>query len=206
MHLSNESMKLTVYWKFLCLKTNYEISDFAKLKWYLLFIISSFLLPSCQKLSELTQFEMVYNESVVIPKSTALSLPFNLMTPEVASNAESTFAVNDTRKDLVEEIVLTQLELKLTAPENGNLGFLKSIEILIAAEGLEDTKIAWKDPVPKAAGKSLVLDCTGANLKDYIVKDAFKLKVNTITDELLTADHHIDLKAVFFVDARILGQ
>jgi hypothetical protein len=60
-----------------------EITDFAKLKWYLLFVISFFLLSSCLKLDELTHFEMEYNERVVIPKSTALSLPFNLMTPEV---------------------------------------------------------------------------------------------------------------------------
>jgi len=30
--------------------------------------------------------------------------------------------------------------------------------------------------------------------------------VNTVTDEIITSDHQIDIHAVFFVDAEVLGQ
>jgi hypothetical protein len=165
-----------------------------------------FALLGCKKIDKLTQFNMEFNESIVIPSSTGINLPFNILTPDVATNAESTFAVNDTRKDLIEEIKLTKLTLTLTAPPNGDFGFLKSISVFISADGLSETKIAWKDVVPSDIGAVLNLEVSDTDLKDFIMKDNFKLKLNTVTDELLTSDHHIDIKSVFFVDAKILGQ
>jgi len=171
-------------------------------------IILSVLLISltgCEKLAEFTEFDMEYDETIVIPSSTGINLPFNLFTPDIQSDSESEFAVNDTRKDLIEEIVLKQLDLTLTSPSNGDFGFLKSIKIYITAEGLSEVEIAWKDDIPSDVGNTLALETTHLDLKAYIKKDAFSLKVSTVTDEILTSDHHIDMHAVFFVDAELLG-
>ena len=171
-----------------------------------LFLTSIILFTSgCDKADELTQFDMEYNEAVTIPSSTGINLPFNLFAPEVESNSESTFAVNDTRKDLIEEILLTTLELKLTSPSNGDFGFLKSIEIYLDANGLSEKKIAWKENIPSDIGNRLVLETTGTDLQEYIKKDEFTLRLNTVTDEFITSDHHIDVHSVFFVDAKVLG-
>lgn len=164
------------------------------------------LLDGCKKVDKLTKFNMAYHETVIIPSSTGINLPFNLLTPDVKSNSESTFAANDTRKDLVEEIKLTQLDLTLTSPSNGDFGFLKSIEIFISADGLSEEKIAWKENVSSSIGKYLELETTHMNLKEFIKKDKFTLKVRTVTDEALSSDHHIDVHSVFFVDAKVLGQ
>jgi hypothetical protein len=173
-----------------------------------LFIILSILISliGCKKIDELTQFDIKYDESLVIPASTGISLPFNLFTPDVKSNSESTFTVNDTRKDLIEEIVLKELNLTLTSPSNGDFGFLKSIDIFISAEGLSEVKIAWKEDIPSNIDKFLELDLTNIDLKEYIKKDEFSLRVNTVTDEVLTSDHHLDIHSSFFVDAKVLGQ
>jgi len=172
-------------------------------------IILGFILlaiSGCKKLDKLTQFNMEFNEDIVIPSSTGINLPFNIITPDVATNSESTFAVNDTRKDLIEEIKLTKLTLTITAPSNADFGFLKSIGVFISADGLSETKIASKDVVPSDIGAVLNLEVVNTNLKDYILKDSFKLRLNTVTDELMSSDYHIDIKSVFFVDAKILGQ
>jgi len=50
------------------------------------------------------------------------------------------------------------------------------------------------------------LETTGTDLKEYIKADEFKLRVNTITDEVIATDHQIDINSVFFVDVKILGQ
>ena len=68
---------------------------------------------SCKKIDELTKFEMDYNATVVIPSTSGLGLPFSVLTPSVTSNSEATFEVNDTRKDLIEEILLKKLELRI---------------------------------------------------------------------------------------------
>jgi len=171
-------------------------------------ILISFLIASiysCKTLDKLTQFNMDYDQSIVIPSSTGIDLPFNIQTPDVESNSESTFAVNDTRKDLIEKIQLTDLTLTLTSPSDADFGFLKSISIFISAEGLSETKIAWKEDIPDNPGTVLTLETTGVDLKEYIKKDKFSLRLNTVTDELITSDHHIDMHSVFFVDAQILG-
>jgi hypothetical protein len=159
----------------------------------------------CKEIQKLTQFDMEYNVTVVIPSSTGINLPINLFSPDVTTNSESTFAVNDTRKDLIEEIKLTKLNLTHTSPPNGNLGFLKSIEIFISAEGLSEVKVAWKENIPASVDKYLELETTVADLKEFIKKDEFAFRLRTVTDEFLTSDQYIDVHAVFFVDAKVLG-
>ena len=164
------------------------------------------LVAGCKKIDKLTQFEMEYNETVVIPTSTGINLPFNLISPDIKSNSESTFSVNNTHKDLVEEIKLTKLDLTLSSPSNGDFGFLKSIEIFISAEGLSEEIIAWKENIPSDVDKYIELETAETDLKEYIKKAEFTLRLSTVTDETLTSDHYIDIHSLFFVDAKVLGQ
>jgi len=167
-----------------------------------LIILISF---GCEKADKLTQFEMEYTETVIIPSSTGINLPFNFLTPDISTNAESTFEVNDTRKDMVEEINLIKLDLTHTSPAGGDLGFLKSIKVYISAEDLPEKMIASKEDIPSNVGKYLEIETSNENLKDYIIKDKFSLRVNTVTDEAFNSDQHIDVHTVFFVDAKVLG-
>lgn len=147
---------------------------------------------------------MEFNETAVIPASTGINLPFNILTPNVETNSESTFAANNTKKDFIEEIRLTKLDLRITSPSNGNFGFVKSMSIFLSADGLSETKIAWVENVPSNVGNSLYLDVSGANLKEYIKKDKYTLRLNTVTDEIITSDYQINVHSVFFVDAKLI--
>jgi hypothetical protein len=160
----------------------------------------------CQKIDQLTQFNMEYDETIVVPSSTGINLPFNILAPDVETNSASTFAVNDTRKDLIESILLTQLKLTLTSPPNEDFSFLESVEIYISAEGLNEIRIAWQDNIQSNSSNNLDLIVGNEDLKEFIKKDKFALRVKTVTDEVLSSDHEIDLHSVFFVDAKILGQ
>ena len=168
-----------------------------------------FISPSCDKISDrldtFTQFEMDLDQTITIPASSKAQLPFNITTPDIETDSESSFAVNNSRKDLVEEVTLTKLQLTLSSPENGDFGFLKSIAVYVGAGDLPEVKIAWKDSISEDAGKILELEVTGVDLQEYIKKEAINLRVNTVTDELLTSDHVIDLHTVFYVDVKVLG-
>lgn len=166
-------------------------------------IVVSFL--GCKKIDKLTQFNMNFDQTAVIPASSSINLPFNILTPEMETNSASTFEIHDTRKDLIEEIKLTTLALTLTSPSNTDFSFLKSISLYISADGLPETKIAWRDDIPQDVS---VLNLTVANtdIKEYIKKDNFSLRLNTVTDEVLTQDHEIAIHSLLFVDAKILGQ
>lgn len=163
-------------------------------------------ITGCKKIDKMTNFNMEYNETVVIPASTGINLPFNILTPNVETNSESTFAVNNTRKDLVNEIRLTKLDLRITSPSNGTFSFVRSLSIFLSADGLSETKIAWIENVPSNVGNVLYLDVSGADLKEYIKKDKFTLRLNSVTDELITSDYQINVHAVYQVDAKLISK
>ena len=161
---------------------------------------------SCKKFDEKTQFDMTFVESVTVESSVGVDLPFDIYTPERETNSEATFAVNDTRKDLIEEITINYLRLELTSPDGSDFSFLESIDIYLAADGLGETLIAWSEDVGEESTEILDLIVTEADLKEFIKKDKFTLRVNTVTDEFLTSDHQIDILSSFHVDAKIFGQ
>ncbi len=162
------------------------------------------LLFSCKKIDKLTQFDMDYDSSVTVESTFGVNIPFNIYTPDISTSSESTFESNDTRKDLIESINLKSMTMTISDPSGDDFSFLKSIEIYISADGLSDIKIASKDNIPDNTTE-LKLDVSNTDLKEYIKKDSFKLKITTTTDEVLTHDYTIDIHSVFFVDAKILG-
>ncbi|WP_405412468.1 hypothetical protein [Maribacter sp. Asnod1-A12] len=163
------------------------------------------IFTACDKLDELTKFDMEYSQRATIPSSAGIDLPFDVFTPEMETNSESTFEVNDTRKDLIEEIRLTELEMVILSPDGADFSFLNSIEVYISADDLEEIKIAYLEEVPEDAGSVITLDTSDADLKEYIKKDEFSLRLNTVTDELMSTDHELEVNSTFFVDAKILG-
>lgn len=171
----------------------------------LFLLIGFFLFVSCKETDKLTQFNMEYTEEITVPASTGINLPFNVITPDTETNSSSTFANNDTKKELIENVILTNLDLTLTSPLGEDFSFLKSIEIYLNAEGLDEIKIAWKNDIPNDAGSYLELETSDTDLKEYIKKNKYSLRVNTTTNEILKSDHKIDVHTVFFVDAKILG-
>lgn len=170
----------------------------------ILFLTILFTISSCDKVDELTKFDLEYKSKVVVPGATGINLPFDMLTPEMETNSESQFEVNDTRKDLIEEIKLTKLQLVITAPTNADFNFLKTIEVYISAEGLEEIKIA-EEEVAENMGSTLDVDVLDIDLKEYIKKDEFNLRLNTVTDKVINENHEIDVYSTFFVDAKIFG-
>ena len=51
----------------------------------------------------------------------------------------------------------------------------------------------------------LILEVAEDDLKAYIFEAFFQLRLNTVTDEILTKDYTLVADAVFFVDAEVLG-
>lgn len=160
---------------------------------------------SCEKLDkEFTQFTIDYTSSITVDNNMIINLPLDILTPEIETNQESEFSVNNTRKDLVEEVKLTQLQLKVTNPDDQRLDFINTIKIYIDAEGLSEIEIAFKDPVPNDIGDELSLDVNDNNLREYIIKDKFTLRVEVVSDQIPNEDVDIDVLSTFFVDAKLI--
>jgi hypothetical protein len=169
-------------------------------------LIIGILFPACKQVDKLTMFDIDFTSSVTIPSSSGINLPLDILTPDIETNSESTFAVNNTQKELIEEITLKTMDLEIQSPGGADFKFLKSIEIYLNATDLPEIRIAWDENVSDGIGPNLELETTAKDLKEYIKKDKFNLRVYTVTDETINQDHEILVNSVFHVDAKILGQ
>ena len=132
-----------------------------------------------------------------------LNIPFDIFTPDITTNSESQFSANDTRKDKVEEVYLLQLDLSITAPAGANFDFLKNIYLYINADGLAEQRIAYKENI--SDGSTVIqMEVESTNLADYIKKESFGLRVETVTDKVLSQDVDIHADMQFQVKARAL--
>lgn len=177
-----------------------------RMKKFLIPILLVFLVSACKKVDKLTQFIIEMKSEATIPSSIGVNVPLDVNSPDVETNSESTFEVNDTRKDKIEQIILQKLHLTISSPTGQDFSFLKSISIYISADGLDEVQIAYKDPVPTSVTDVLEMDVTSADLQAYVKKDQFDLRLNTITDEVITQNYTIEIYQQYFVDAVVLGQ
>ncbi|MBX2924058.1 MAG: hypothetical protein KF746_17800 [Chitinophagaceae bacterium] len=160
---------------------------------------------SCKKVSELTKFDIKYNSETTIEAGIAAFIPFDINTPDIETQSEDQFKGHNTARDLVQSITLKELKISIISPEEQNFDFLKSIEIYISADEQEEVKIAWKNDMPDAGAKAIVLDRSNADLKPYLVSETYRLRLKTTTDKVLNKDVKIKIASIFRVDANILG-
>lgn len=62
----------------------------------------------CKEVEELTQFTMSFNNQVTIPANSAVNIPINLSAPDIQTNAQATFANNETNAASIDAKVLGQ--------------------------------------------------------------------------------------------------
>lgn len=167
-----------------------------------LLIVVITLLFGCKK--KLTQFYIDYNTTAIIQSTVPISSPFIVSTPEQTTDSEFEFESNDTRKDRVKEILIKELVLTITNPQGKTFSFLNSIEIFIVSDNLPEKKVAFKENIPNTIGNQLVCDLASLDLQEYIKEDKFRLRLRTVTDEILTDDVTIDVYSNFIVDAQLI--
>ncbi|MFK7949421.1 MAG: hypothetical protein AB8G11_17650 [Saprospiraceae bacterium] len=168
--------------------------------------LMTFGIGSCDLVDEATkvEFDMSFISSVEIPASSGLNLPFNLFTPDIETDSEATFGVNNTKKELVEKVNLTSMNLTITSPNDQRFDFLDEITVYIKADGLDEIQIAYAENIPENIGNELELTVTGNNLKDYIIEDEFTLRVNTVANQTISEDIDIKVASEFNVIADVL--
>jgi len=162
------------------------------------------LLFSCEKLDQLTQFNLSYDLEFDIDSGIPAGTSIQINDLELPIDV-SDFDANNTTKDLLEEVKIETIELRILKPETANFDFLSDVDLYIAAEGLPKIRLAWKNDIPNGVGQVLTLDVLSDDLSEYLKKDAIQISADFITDEELTDPVTIQIHLVYFVDAKILG-
>ncbi|WP_246848982.1 hypothetical protein [Aquimarina sp. U1-2] len=161
---------------------------------------------SCEdELNRLTVFEVDDTTEFTIPSSTIIEIPDNIGTPSITTNSQSEFENNNTNSNAIESVTLKSLRLTIQSPEDGNFNFLQEVHIFIKADGLEEQELAFAENIENTNANVLDLQTTGVELKEYVKRDSYSLRINTTTDETINQNHDIQVYSVFRVDAEILG-
>lgn len=169
-------------------------------------ILSSLLLlfSVCGCKTKFTQFFMDYNSSATIPSTTPVDLPFDVSTPDQTTNSSYEFEINDTRKENIEKITLDDLKITITDPEGETFSFLKDMSVYISADGIPEKLIAYKYDIDNSIGAELKCDETKEDLQAYIKAESFVIRLETVTDEVISQDIDVNIYTNFFVDAKLI--
>jgi hypothetical protein len=173
---------------------------------FIAFVAISVILTSCKLIDKLTQFNVPYTSNFTIPASPIPGLLGDIFTPDISTNSEQVFSNNNTNSGLLEQVLLKTLKLTITSPSGKKFDFLKSADVYLSADGLAEIKVASIDNIDDATvGNSINMVTSNEDLKEYLKKSKFKIRVVTTTDKIVTEDVSVKIDASFFVDAKILG-
>ena len=160
-----------------------------------------FTVSSCKKLFT---FEVSDSTTTTVDVNfLPFKIPKEIPTLPITTNSEKEFAQNNTKVELVKEIILKQLDLTITSPNDKTFSFLKSIEVYISADGEEETKLAWNNSVQSDA-KSIELETTDSALDRYVKKNKYNLRTKVTTKETLFNSVDIKIDFTFRVTADLL--
>ncbi len=167
---------------------------------FLSVLISITFMPSCDKLFT---FDVSDSTNITIDNVIAIDLPFDIPTPDITTNSESEFAQNDTKVELVKEIIIKELNLTITSPTNETFSFLKSIHLYISTNDSDEIELAWKDDIVEDA-KTIDLYVTDKVLDRYVKNDKYRIRTEAVTQETLFRDVDITVDFRFQVTADLL--
>jgi hypothetical protein len=159
---------------------------------------------ACSEIDKILTFNIQNEANFSVPSTIGINTPFVVQTPDIQTNSTQEFANNNTKKDLVKDVRLSSLNLKITSPTNMNFGFLKSINLYISAEGVSEKKIAYLTDIPENVGSSIDLIPTDEKLDDIIKQDKYSIRTEVVTDKTFFQDIEIKAKMNFKVTADVL--
>ena len=178
-----------------------------KNKVYSFLIFGLMIFSACNLKDKINQaFTFNYNQqtSFTIPSNTVVDLPVDIGTPDIESSGKQEFENNNTSASLVDEVLLTSLELNITNPDDRTFSFLKSIKIYIRTNEDNEILLAEETQIPANVGDLLELQTSSENLKTYAAADSYSLRYEVVTRETTNSQTDITANMVFRVNAKLL--
>jgi hypothetical protein len=179
---------------------NITVNPYVKSFSFILILIASFF--ACKKLQQLLTFKISNESTVTIPSSSPVGLPFNVSSPDVATNSSQQMQNNNSSIALVKNILLDQLQMTITNPANQNFAFLKSIHIYISTNSSNEIELAYLDSIPTTA-TSITLIPTTSPLDVYVKASSYNLRTATVIRQVLANDVSIKIASQFKVTANL---
>lgn len=144
------------------------------------------------------------NFQATIPSSSPIDIPFTIYTSEQSTNSEIEFESNDTRKDKIQQIILKELNITIISPQGEDFSFLNNLEIYLSSTNQAEEKVAYLNKISDNIGNELICKVVGQDLQKFVKDDKYKVRLVTVTDEIITQDIDVNIYTNFFVDAKLI--
>lgn len=158
-------------------------------------------LVGCDALGELTKIPLPFEQTITIPAIPIVGVTTQIETPDIETGIDSVLKATGISSDVVEEVLLSKMELALTG--SGDLSFLDNVTVYITADNKEPVKIASATGIKDV--NSVKFTVEKADIKKFIMGDKFKLKIDIKTDKVLLEPKDVNLKMEFIIDLKVLG-
>ena len=165
----------------------------------LFMLVSSLSVLGCKKLNELLTFDINSSENITIPASTLISVTIISPVP-VTVNSQESFENNNTKANLVKDVILKKLTLTITNPATENFNFLKSIELSIGTDDDDKIPLASLNNIPVNVS-AIELISSNSKLDKYIKASSYtiytqvKLRSNVTKELTVRADSRFRVTA-----------
>ena len=166
-------------------------------------IIAAACFIGCEKLAELANFDIKAQTSIQVNSSTILNTPFEIHTPGITTNSNEEFENKHTNATLIKKVVLEELKLTITNPNDKTFNFMKKIHVYISTDDNPEIELAYLDVIPENQD-SITLVTSKENLMQFVKATSYKLRTSIETKETLTEATDIQVDMKFNVTAGIL--
>jgi hypothetical protein len=110
---------------------------------------------------------------------------------------EGAFAEKKSTKEKLEFATAESMELSIILPQTETFDLLKDIEVYLAADGLPDLFSSYLYNIPITGLRTIALNTTGADAREYLLKDKVKLILKIVLRSPLKKGTVISVKTGF---------
>lgn len=157
---------------------------------------------SCSEIESLSAPFVVNHQSMIVIRPLPDNgFPFDLASHPYVLLSEMEFDNESPRK--IMEVYVSDAKITIISPSGKDLSFLKSLDTYLVGKGLPDKLLAFHNNIPDEAGKTLVLETTDADIREYVKNRKYSLRFKTTIDEVLSEEVEILVATRFRVVAEI---
>lgn len=161
------------------------------------------MISSCEKDPEdLLTFDVNKEVEITLPGFPGVvDTTFTVNSPNIPFSLDDIAAKNKTKSDLIKDIKLSKISLTAMDPSSQDLGFLKTLTLLIVDNAANSEIMATRNDFPQNMGTSADLTATNAVIDAFLRKGDFKIAFTAGADDELPQSTKIKIDMVFTMTA-----
>ena len=157
---------------------------------------------SCKKIEDLLTFNINVENNFTVAASGPISIPLDILTPQVTTNSTQQFQNNNSDANKVKDIKLKKVDLQIISPAGKTFSFLESVHIYVSTNASDEIEIAYLDNISSTA-TAISLIPTSASLDKYVKAPTYSLRTKIVTKQVLTQDVEVKNYCQFQVTANL---